>query len=272
MKNVSENICQFIPQKNYDKSLRVVDFVYETQKDIIERPFFRSVFRICIVTGGTASLACTGREFTLKKGCVFFTFPDNGGAIKSNTGFRYMYVSFTGARAIQILKDKDISKEFPVFYGFDYLIEFWWSAILQSGGQGDSLLCESVLLYTLSQLSFGQKENSGTSELSKTLLSIKNYVDTHYHDPDTSLARVASVFSYNEKYLSTAFKKQMCVGFNVYLKDLRLKRAKKLFDLGIDSISEVANLCGFADPAYFSKQFKVFTGKTPAAYISKKNM
>ena len=104
--------------------------------------------------------------------------------------------------------------------------------------------------------------------MSKTLASIKNYVDTHYHDPNTSLSKVASVFSYNEKYLSTAFKKQMGVGFNVYLKDLRISHAKKLLDLGIDSISEVANLCGFADPTYFSKQFKLFAGKTPAAYIN----
>lgn len=269
VKNMSENICRFIPKGQSDKDLRVVDFVYETQKNIIDRPFFRSVFRICIVTGGSAALECAGREFALKKGCVFFTFPDNSKKIKSESGFRYMYISFTGARAIQILRDKGISEDFPVFYGLDYLIDFWWGAMMQSNRQSDSLLCESVLLYTLSQIKVGMRDQSGKSELSKTLISIKNYVDTHYHEPDIALSKVASVFSYNEKYLSTAFKKQVGVGFNAYLKDLRLRRAKELFDLGIDSISEVANLCGFADPAYFSKQFKAFSGKTPAAYIKK---
>ena len=228
----------------------------------------RSVFRICLVTGGSATLECATQKLALKKGCIFFTFPDNAGTIKSDVGFRCMYISFTGARAIKILKDKGISKEFPIFYGFDYLIEFWWGAILQSNQPSYSLLCEGVLLYTLSQLKVGTKEDVSASELSKTLVSIKNYVDTHYHELDTSLSKVADIFSYNPKYLSTAFKKQMGVGFNVYLRDLRLAHAKKLFDLGIDSISEVANLCGFADPTYFSKQFKTFVGKTPAAYIS----
>lgn len=264
---MSENICKFIPTEHSDKALRVVDFVYETQKDIIDRPFWRSVFRICLVTGGSATLECSGREFALKKGCVFFTFPHNAGTIKSDDGFRCLYVSFTGARAVQILKNKGVSRDYPVFYGFDHLIEFWWGAIMQIDLQSDSLLCESVLLYTLSQLKVGTKEDVCASELSKTLVSIKNYIDTHYHELDTSLSKVADIFSYNPKYLSTAFKKQMGVGFNVYLRDLRLAHAKKLFDLGIDSISEVANLCGFADPTYFSKQFKTFTGKTPAAYI-----
>ncbi len=265
---MSDSICNFIPSEHSYGPLRVMDFVYETQKAIIDRPFWRSVFRICLVTGGSATLECKEQKLVLKKGCVFFTFPDNSWKIKGSSGFRFMYISFTGARAIELLEGKGISKDLPVFYGFDYLIEFWWGAILQSSGQSDSLLCEAVLLYTLSQLKVGSKEILGGSEMSKTLASIKNYVDTHYHDPNTSLSKVASVFSYNEKYLSTAFKKQMGVGFNVYLKDLRISHAKKLLDLGIDSISEVANLCGFADPTYFSKQFKLFAGKTPAAYIN----
>ena len=34
-----------------------------------------------------------------------------------------------------------------------------------------------------------------------------------------------------------------------------------------DSISNIATLCGFSDPLYFSKVFKKHTGKSPSVYI-----
>ena len=48
------------------------------------------------------------------------------------------------------------------------------------------------------------------------------------------------------------------------LNDNRIERACELLAKGDASVSDVAALCGFKDPAYFIKTFKRTLGTTPA--------
>ncbi len=49
-----------------------------------------------------------------------------------------------------------------------------------------------------------------------------------------------------------------------YLLTRRLVRAKELLQDGRIPIGQVAELCGFRDPFYFSRQFRLRTGRTPS--------
>ena len=51
-----------------------------------------------------------------------------------------------------------------------------------------------------------------------------------------------------------------------YLKEKRLEYALTLIKSGITGTAELAELCGYKDPLYFSKCFKKFTGRTPTEY------
>ena len=83
---------------------------------------------------------------------------------------------------------------------------------------------------------------------------------------DLSLASVAAEVGYHKKYLSHRFRLYTGVGFNRYLKDLRVKNAVFLMDNGVHSVKNVALLCGFGDPLYFSKVFRETVGISPKNY------
>ena len=54
--------------------------------------------------------------------------------------------------------------------------------------------------------------------------------------------------------------------FSDYLKSVRIKNAQLLLRDGSRSMSDIAELVGFANQNYFTKVFKKDTGMTPSQY------
>ena len=51
-----------------------------------------------------------------------------------------------------------------------------------------------------------------------------------------------------------------------FIRSIRLKHAAQLLQSSNHSISEIADLCGFSTPSYFTHSFKRMFGKTPGEY------
>ena len=98
----------------------------------------------------------------------------------------------------------------------------------------------------------------------------KEYIDLHYTDSALTLNSVSQRFSYNPKYFSAAFKKMVRVNFSEYLKIKRLSYAASLIESGITNIADLAELCGYKEPLYFSKSFKKQYGMSPRQWYGKK--
>ena len=130
-----------------------------------------------------------------------------------------------------------------------------------------NILTESVLMYTLSFI--GSTEKASKDAKKDKFDSILEYVNHNYTSKDMSLKKVAEIFFYSEKYLSSLFVKKTNLKFSQYLNNLRISYAVKLFSKGEKNISEVAYKCGYTDQFYFSKVFKKYSGKTPSEH--KKN-
>ena len=94
-------------------------------------------------------------------------------------------------------------------------------------------------------------------------------VEKDFSDAELSLATVAERLGYNQKYLSHAFKEKMGVGFSRYLRTVRIKHAVFLIEHGVESVKNVAYLCGFSDPLYFSAVFKQSVGCSPSEWRQK---
>lgn len=58
----------------------------------------------------------------------------------------------------------------------------------------------------------------------------------------------------------------MRVGISEYVATLRIQQACTLLDQGFTSVKDIAFLCGYNDPLYFSKVFKAKTGVSPREY------
>lgn len=119
-----------------------------------------------------------------------------------------------------------------------------------------------------------QSDISGS--YSPFIKEIFRYLDEHIADSNLTLKWIAENHLYmNVNYVSRCFIKETQQKFSSYLMELRVKKAKEIFDEHDDEkIQNVAELVGCGNnPYYFSKIFKKCTGITPTAYIRRsKNM
>lgn len=263
---MSESICKFMPVKEETGSIRAVHFVYETELNTLSQPFFKPIYRMHLVTNGSGTLRIYNRTYVLEPGCVFFAFPGCPFFIEAPASFRFLYIGFMGSGVSQLLEELDVRIDAPVYPGFDHVTEFWFSAISRIHLGNANILAESVLLYTLSFL----RQQSGPEPSAvggkQTFRLLTDYVDSHYADPDISLKKLASLFSYTEKYLSALFVRKTHTGFRDYVNSLRIQKAQQLLIQGGLTVTQIAAQCGFRDGLYFSKVFKKRTELSPVEF------
>ena len=113
---------------------------------------------------------------------------------------------------------------------------------------------------------FVAADNAGGSEgMRSTVQRVREYIDVHY-DESISLNALASRFHVDDGYLSRMFKQQIGCNLMLYLAQARMKQAKKLLAQKDMSITDVAQMVGYDDYAYFSRVFKRMEGRSPRAY------
>lgn len=263
------SICRFIPTKAKNERLETVYFVYETEFHKLKQPFRHATFLLQLVTRGGAQMHIDGRTLCLRRGTLVMVPPSVDYTVEGEEDFAYMYITFTGERAMHLVEPFGAEAGGPVFHGFEWLIEFWQSSIRRVTAANASILTESVLLYTFSFLHV-ERDGLDMPDKSKTVFdNMLAYVKNHFTDADLSLRKIADIFSYTEKYLSHLFKKNTGVNFNVYLTHMRMEYAERCMEGGMRSVREIAEICGYYDPLYFSKVFKRIKGETPLTYMKK---
>lgn len=252
---MEDNVCKFLSTRKPDERINIINFVYERQADHPREFVITSTYTIALVTQGNGALHTPLAEFPLSKGSLFFTFSAKPHYIRNVSQLQYIYISFTGLRALALMQRLSIDYTQPVFSGFDFMIPLWEKTLLDTKQSNADLFCEGLLLYSLGFICNTEDEKDHKDKANGILL-VKQYVDLHYTDASVNLQSVSRQFGYQSKYLSAAFKKLVQANFCDYLKDRRLSYALSLIESGITNVKDLAELCGFTDPMYFSKCFK----------------
>ena len=91
------------------------------------------------------------------------------------------------------------------------------------------------------------------------------HVKRHYGERLT-LATVARVAGFAPNYFSRLFKRRERVPLELYIRGLRIERAKQLLATTDLEVKRVAQLSGFATQHYFARVFKRVVGMTPLAW------
>lgn len=260
------SICRLIPVKSDGGNLKTVHFVYETEWGRLRQPMTRPIYYLYLVTRGSGELSLP--EFgthRIEVGSLIFMPPGVRHRIAGSNDLAYLYISFMGSRAQELATEWKISMEHPVYDGFEDLIPLWRQALQRLNAQNANLLTEGVLLHTLSYLA-EDRSPSPNAKNDTVLQNILNYTEQNFGDPTINLKHVADLFGYTDKYLSHLFKSRMSINFTTYLNRLRIRHAAKLLEEGYNNIADLATVCGYSDPMYFSKVFRRVTGKTPREY------
>lgn len=265
---MEQNICKFIQTKNISNDINILNFVYERKADFKQAYIIPAAHTLALVTAGYGVLHTACGDFELSEGCLFFTFSAKPYYIENTDGLEYLYISFIGQRVSGLFQRLNITRNAPVYHDFSFLRENWVIAFEGANEFNSDLVCEGLLLQSLSYLCVKGYEETKLSR-TNTILNIKQYIDMHYIDTDLNLKSVSLKFNYNPKYVSAAFIKLVKVSFTDYVCELRMKHAETLLKGGLHNIQEVAMACGYADSLYFSKIFKKKFGVSPQNYIKR---
>lgn len=262
------NICRFIPRHNDYEAIHTINFVLETQQQNYESLKSNSVYRIHYVNEGEGLLHTPGNALPLKKGDIFFVLPAVPFAIESGKDFRYMYISYMGARANMIMDKFKINGQNCVFHGFEEVESFWQDSLKANPAMFD-LRSESVLLYTFAVMGTRFLEEEGREKGTAAAPAlIKKYIDDNFSDTELSLQKIGDALSYHKKYVSSLFKSTYHIGITEYLKVVRIQHACTLMEQGFTSVKDIAQLCGFKDPLYFSRVFHSRMGISPREHMA----
>jgi len=98
------------------------------------------------------------------------------------------------------------------------------------------------------------------------LRKAKEYVTSHFSDPDLGLVETASCAGLSPTHFSRVFKKCTGTPFTRYVQSVRLEEAKKLLSRTEKSISEICFACGFNSVSHFIRVFRSLERTTPSVF------
>ena len=94
------------------------------------------------------------------------------------------------------------------------------------------------------------------------------YIDTHYMDPDLSVAKVSEWVHLSPIYTGALFKKSLGKSVVTYIHEVRIAQAKRMLLDDSISVKEVSVRTGYVAPDYFTRLFSKAVGVTPSKYRS----
>ena len=103
---------------------------------------------------------------------------------------------------------------------------------------------------------------------SNTVHKIIEYIKTNYMHKIT-LDNLAEHVYMSKSYISKIFNEEMKISLSAFINKVRIDKSKHLLLDPSVSIADIANLVGFDDQSYFTKQFKLVTGLSPKKYREK---
>jgi len=108
---------------------------------------------------------------------------------------------------------------------------------------------------------------------SNTLQKIQpsvDYLHKHIDDPTIRVETLAESSGFHPRYFAKLFRDAYGVSPKQYLTRLRMERARELILSNRYSVSQIAQMTGFADIYHFSKTFKLENGVSPTEYSGKR--
>ena len=92
-------------------------------------------------------------------------------------------------------------------------------------------------------------------------------IERDYCKPEITVASLAAICGMSEVYFRKIFMHCYGISPKEYIIRKRMDYACQLLSLGEFQVSQVAIMCGYAEPCHFSREFKKRFGKAPQNYL-----
>ncbi|WP_310829637.1 helix-turn-helix domain-containing protein [Paenibacillus pedocola] len=143
--------------------------------------------------------------------------------------------------------------------------------LLGSVEQSDTLArLEQDFVAVITRLSCRMGELSQNRRYNSLMREIRDFVAEHFLDPNLSLTLLSDKFQIPPKYLSQLFKDSIGQNFSDFLIGLRIEHAKKMLRETDDTVQNISQRLGYANPTSFIRVFKKIVGLSPGQYRESK--
>ncbi len=260
--------------KNYDETPHLAVYHIGVCRNSAHDRYFNHVtkrYKLVYVIEGSGWF----NGLPVKSGQGFLMWKDHVNSMSADirSPWKFIYVSFSGSLAEEILRRSGFADEDTIFDipEIDRVRELCFDAVYVTKPERVTDLYLLSLLLEL--LSYGGRSSEGaklssskqSSNINPHVLKAVAFMSKNYRS-QISVNDIAAAAHISEKYMRELFKKETGRSMQAYLTDLRLSAAKTLLSNSKYNISEVANLSGFAEYRNFVRLFKERFGITPTEY------
>ncbi len=226
-------------------------------------------YELMVVTHGTLYIANDTKEYTVNKGeyLLMPPTPYQHGFKQGGCDFYWLHFNYNNE------KESIFSALSPLtMHGKLSSIErvIVLMKQLQDSDKryhNDTLNCSlttAILLELTCQSATYKKENA-QNQTKQIFNDITDFIQYHSSE-NIRVSEIANYFGYNEKYLSTFFKKQSGTSLKQYILQVKMDSAKAELSDTNHTISQIAYNVGYNDAHNFTNAFKKITGLTPSDY------
>lgn len=250
--------------------------------DTVVPPHFHiDWFEYTVVLGGKGSIYTNSEtEGTpVTEGDVYLSFPSEIHTIKSDPEdpLKYAFFSFRLTQSPFAREFAEIahacydpSKRLLRTKSIPTLIEILLDELTEARQGRDAVLSDALdlLLTFTARATLTPTPTKSTLPIGKNELlcyKVMQYIDRNIMHIRT-LCEVAVELHYNYSYLCRIFHKTTGRTLSVYLSEQKIERAKLLITEGMHSLTEIAELLGYASLFSFSKSFRYHVGCSPSAF------
>lgn len=205
----------------------------------------------------------TGKELLVSPESIIY--------LPKNSDYTVERMSESGA-CYAINFDLDEETDFAPFIvkvkNSSYITDCFKSAesIWRHKSSGYEIKCKAELYSIIYSMIKENNMEYISSEYAEKIKPAIDYIHHNYTKENISIAELSYISSMSEVYFRKVFGKVMGISPIKYINNLKMTHAKELLETQMYSVSKVAELSGFHDESYFSREFKKNIGICPSEY------
>lgn len=135
-----------------------------------------------------------------------------------------------------------------------------------SKNDGYRFECLSILYKIFAQM---QSKNYIPQNQYDKIKPAITYIEENFLKEKISIASLAEKCKISETYLKKLFIKKLSMPPSKYIIQMKINFATELLRSGLYSITQIADMCGYETPYFFSRQFKEYVGLSPTDFAEK---
>ncbi len=132
--------------------------------------------------------------------------------------------------------------------------------------------CKAILYNILSMIQNESNLKYMAHSTANLIAPAIEYIKKNYTNENISIPELSAMCEISEDYFRKIFKNTFGISPRKYINELKISYSKELITSGMYTVTEVAELSGYTDMSYFSREFKKAFGLCPADYRKSKQI